>query len=240
MNARSAPAQFDRASQARRAMLAKVHLAKKQLAMVDDDYRALLSRVAGRASAGDCSIEELEAVLAEFTRLGFRPIASKPGVRTARPADHPVARKARALWISLHHLGAVRDPSERALEAFATRQLGCVRMQWADQSLGYRLIEALKTMGARHGWNASVEGVKPEAQVLTLKRRLVDAILAKLHEAGLVPEHWGLVRTAAELGGIELPGALLASAAELDLVAKALGDRLRDPAHALRETEVAR
>jgi phage gp16-like protein len=37
----------------RRALLAKVHIAKKALAMADDSYRALLKRVAGGESAGD-------------------------------------------------------------------------------------------------------------------------------------------------------------------------------------------
>ena len=33
------PATFDRSQQARRSMLGKIHIAKKQLAMDEDDYR---------------------------------------------------------------------------------------------------------------------------------------------------------------------------------------------------------
>ncbi|MFX8708345.1 regulatory protein GemA, partial [Acinetobacter baumannii] len=65
---------------------------------------------------------------------------------------HPMARKARALWISLHKLGVVHNPSEQALEAFAKRQLGCEKLVWARQSDAYRLIEALKSMAERAGW----------------------------------------------------------------------------------------
>ena len=34
-----------------------------------------------------------------------------------------MARKARALWISLYHLGAVHNPSEEALEAMARNEV---------------------------------------------------------------------------------------------------------------------
>ena len=46
-------ASFDRRQQHRRAMLAKVHIAKKQLQLDEDDYRQLLLDEAGVDSAGD-------------------------------------------------------------------------------------------------------------------------------------------------------------------------------------------
>lgn len=149
----------------RRSMIAKVHIAKQQLALCDDDYVAVVLRVTGHASSADCTNRQLEDLLKEFTRLGFKAVA-KP--KAQRAADHPAALKARALWISLHHLGAIDNPSEKALEAFAKRQLGCARLQWADQSLAYKLIEALKAIGTRHGWDANLDGVAPHAQVVVL------------------------------------------------------------------------
>lgn len=113
----------------RRALLGKVHIAAKTLAMHDEDYRTLLRRVAGVDSAKDCTVRQLGDVVAEFERLGFK--ASRSPASRQR-ATHPVAAKARALWISLHQLGAIDDPSEAALEAFGRRQLGVDRLQWAD------------------------------------------------------------------------------------------------------------
>ncbi|MDZ4133973.1 MAG: regulatory protein GemA [Paracoccaceae bacterium] len=109
----AAPAQFP-ANPRRRAMLAKIHLAKKQLALAEDDYRQILIDETGRRSAGDCTEAELERALKRLQSLGFKPL---PKSGAPRPAQHPVARKARALWISLYHLGAVRSPDEKALEA---------------------------------------------------------------------------------------------------------------------------
>lgn len=48
-----------------------IHVAKTQLSMTDDDYRALLRRVAGVASSRDLNEAGLSAVMAEFKRLGF-------------------------------------------------------------------------------------------------------------------------------------------------------------------------
>ncbi|MBX9813233.1 MAG: regulatory protein GemA [Sphingomonas sp.] len=172
----------------RRAMLAKVHLAKKQLGLADDDYRAAIEVVTGKRSAGDLSHAELEALLAEFERRGFKPARSAP--RSAR-ATSPVAQKARALWISLGQLGVVRDTSEKALEAFGKRQLGVERLQWADQSHSDALIEALKAMAERNGWSQKLPARMPAAEgVRVLKDRLVAAQLAKLERAGFPLDDW--------------------------------------------------
>ena len=172
----------------RRAMLAKVHLAKKELGLAEADYRAVLYRVTQHESAGALSDAQLETVIAEFKRLGWQQRSStktssgsdlKVGRASAtRPADHPAARKARSLWISLAQLGVVRNSSEAALEAFAKRQLGVDRLQWADQAQVYKLTEALKAMAERAGW--SQEG-NPDASVLVkrLIRRL-DELLREL------------------------------------------------------------
>lgn len=58
-----------------------IHVAKTQLSMTDDDYRALLRRVAGVASSRDLNEAGLSAVMAEFKRLGF--------VATTKPSRKP-------------------------------------------------------------------------------------------------------------------------------------------------------
>lgn len=222
-SAQAVPAQFDASQQHRRSMLAKVHIAKKTLGLCDDDYVAVLIRETGRSSAGDCTQAELATVLRAFEARGFSAKARAPGKSSGgpRPADHPSARKARALWISLGLLGAIADPSERALETFARRQLGCDRLQWANQALTYKLVEALKAIAERHGWSQSVEGIRPAAIGTVLKRRLCEALLAKLVEAELVPD-WTAERAAFELAGIELRW-LFADDETLDLVARSFG-----------------
>ncbi len=231
MSARARQARFDGASQHRRGLIAKVHVARKQLGLDEDSYRQILADVTGHASAGDCDERQLKAVLGHFESRGFAPRPRKAGVRPA--ADHPSARKARALWISLHQLGAIDNPAEQALEAFARRQLKVSALQWADQSQCYKLIEALKAVAERHGWRQDFTGplaaLDSMSRTRQLKARLCEAILVKLKAADIVPGDWTLADAAFRLCGITLGEGrrLTASVEELDLCARSLGDKLR-------------
>ena len=164
----------------------------------------------------------MEKVVERLKRIGFQPTPKAGGLGVAM---HPMARKARALWISLHHLGVVKNPSEKALEAFAKRQLGCDRLVWAKQSDAFRLIEALKDMAARNGW-AQVSPKGAKLSVLQLQEGLCLAILAKLKAAGFAAEAWTLQIAAYRLTGFVAPAGAWTAEAYSEL-ASALGAKLR-------------
>ena len=214
----------ERGRQRRNSMLGKIHVARKQMALADDDYRQIVLDETGHMSAGDCSDSELVKILERLKRLGFKPKTSgKAG------ADHPVARKARALWISLYHLGAIRNASDHALEAFAKRQLNVERLQWANQSQGYRLIEALKAMAEREGWQQGPSSRNASASVHLLQLNLCRAILAKLVDRGLAAPEWDMKTAAFRLCGTEIDARTAGvSVEEYSALAKALGDKLRE------------
>ncbi len=214
----------------RRAMLAQVHIAPKQLGLDDDSYRAILMRETGRMSAAECTDAELETVIAAFKRQGFTKSTDKPGAARKGPAraDHPMARKARALWLSLGYLCAIDNPAEKALEGFAKRQLGCDRLQWANQSQSDRLIEALKAIAERHGWDQSAKGLAKDHYIRVLWARLADAILFKLRRAGIADGGWMLHEAAFRLCGIEAAPVMLMSNQTLQNVCQALGAKLRE------------
>jgi phage gp16-like protein len=173
-------------SVARRALLGKVHIARKALAMQEDDYRATMERITGHRSAKDCSDRQLRDALDEFQRLGFN---RSGGSKRRDLGNSLTVRKARALWISLYQLGAVDDRSDATLEAFGRRQLKVDRLKWANEREGFRLIEALKAIGSRHGWDQRVPSrMASREQVRLLKDRLVAAQLAKLAVAGVIVE----------------------------------------------------
>ncbi len=121
----------------RNPLLAKVHIARKDLALAEESYRALLARVTGKTSAADCSDGELDAVLTEFKRVGWAPRAKR------RPlSNKPHVRKVFALWGELRpHL---RDGSTRALCAFVRRQTGLEDPEWLSPDEANSVIEALK------------------------------------------------------------------------------------------------
>lgn len=102
----------------RRARLAKIHIAKKALAMEDDSYRALLRRITGIDTSSALEIAQLDLVLAEFKRLGFHD--APDARRYRRAAHHPHVRKVYALWWALKPM--LRDGSDAALRSFVRRQ----------------------------------------------------------------------------------------------------------------------
>jgi phage gp16-like protein len=56
----------------RRAELAKIHIAKKDLGMTDDDYTAMLTAITGKTSAGDLNARQRREVLEHLAGLGFK------------------------------------------------------------------------------------------------------------------------------------------------------------------------
>ncbi len=134
-----------RAALDRKAMIAKLHIAKTKLALSEDSYRAILMRVARVASARDASDAQLLALLAEMRRLGFRD----------RPlSDNPQVRLIFALWKEMAPF--VADASDAALCAFCRRQTGISRPEWLSGRQANQLAEGLKAWLARE--QAKAEG----------------------------------------------------------------------------------
>lgn len=128
--------------------LAAIHCARRDLGLDDAAYRALLRRVARVESAARLDERGRRAVLGELGRLGW----TKPAARKAKRARLPSAphhKKIRALWLELHHAGAVRDPSEPSLDRWVLRMCGLSSLRFVDAELGQRLIEMLKKWLAR-------------------------------------------------------------------------------------------
>jgi phage gp16-like protein len=203
----------------RNAMIGKIMVAKKQLRMVEDDYRQMLLDETTEISLTNCSEPQLAKMIAALKAKGFRPVSKR------KQADHPMARKALAMWISLHHLNVVENPSDKALEAFAKRQLGVSKLQWADQSQGYKLIEALKDMAERNGWSHK-DIARQQDRIKMLQRRLCDAILEKLVERKAAHIDWRLEDAAFKLLGIEWPA--MPTIENYSTLAKGLGQKLRE------------
>ena len=92
--------------------LAQIHVAIKQLGMTEEDHRRLLLSVCGVNSAADLDDRNRQRYIEHLKKLGFKPMKRAGDLKQA---DDAQSRKTRALWLQLHELGAVRDPSERAL-----------------------------------------------------------------------------------------------------------------------------
>lgn len=144
------------AADQKRRDLAKIHIARKELGMEEDDYRAMLQDVAGVGSSADLTVTGRSKVLRRLEQLGWKPKTRKP--RQKITAREPVDRKIRALWLDLANLGAVRDRSEKALNSYVSRQTGVDRLDWLSSKQAEKVIEALKQ------WQSRVEKQQRGAQ----------------------------------------------------------------------------
>lgn len=167
----------------RRAELAKIHLAKKQLALDEETYRAAVSRMShGRTTtAAELTARERGALLEHFREAGFegKRMAKRRSGRPEPGGYRPQVAKARALWRSLWQLGAMRDGTDRALDAFAKRQTGVERLGWCKPAQLNAVIEALKDWSRREGFEPGAAGEDP----LATKAALVRAIWRRIATA---------------------------------------------------------
>lgn len=140
---------------ARQRLIRLIHVGKRELGLDDEIYRALLMGSVQKDSTSAMSVPELERVLERMKRSGFKvrvksarpPAQSRPG----RPlAQYPEARKVRALWLFLHQLGAVKNPSEEALAAYVKRIAKVDALQWTNGDQTEALIETLKKWAMRY------------------------------------------------------------------------------------------
>lgn len=123
----------------RRALIARVHVARKELALTEESYRAVLARVTGRDSAADLDLAQLRAVIQEFERLGLKPLVKR--------SPKPHVRKVFALWAAMKpHLA---DPSRDALRAFVKRQTGVDNPEWLTPLQANQVTEGLKAWRER-------------------------------------------------------------------------------------------
>lgn len=132
----------------RRRALAKIHIAKKELGLSDEDYRELVrSAVPGKESAADLTDGELRQLLDRLAQLGWR--ARLPRV-AERPLP-PMVWKARELWLQLYRAGKVQNPSWASLGRFAKRMTGVGDLRSLDVKQATVVIEALKRWLERAG-----------------------------------------------------------------------------------------
>ncbi|EPY00863.1 regulatory protein GemA [Magnetospirillum fulvum] len=168
----------------RKKLYGALHAAAKTADLDDEAYRAMLVARTGKTSAKELTDSQIRTVLDHLN--GTKP------QDTRRRDDSPTSRKIRALWLSLYHLGAVRNPSETALANFAKPIVKVDDLRWLSARDAFRVIEALKDMGARHGVRWADHKTPQEAiiaaqiaklrQMMAINPERFKSINSELHE----------------------------------------------------------
>lgn len=151
----------------RQNMLAKLHIARKQLGLEEEEYRSLLETVTGKRSAAELNTSEFVRVMERFVQMGFRVDGrKKPSSQTSpksgrgkkptqklspQTRDKPELEKTqvdkiRALWIDGYHAGVIRNRYESGLNGFVRKRFKCDRVEWLTWEQAQKCIEAIKSM----------------------------------------------------------------------------------------------
>ncbi len=129
-----------------------INIARGQLGLDEDTYRALLARVTGKDSLRAMTPAEQRKVIDEMKRLGFKVRGRKA---TLAPSTRPYVRMIHALWKKCARTGVIENGSRQALRAFCKRFVAhgndavAVDPDLLDYEQARPIIEALKKMEKR-------------------------------------------------------------------------------------------
>jgi phage gp16-like protein len=147
----------------RRTDLAKIHIARKDLALDEDVYRQIVRDVGGAASGSSADLGVLgrARVLQHFRQVGWKP-KHKPMPKRRSPdgvalASHAQVQRIRDLWIAIADAGGVQMRDPQALRAWLrsqTRARHPYRAGWSAPEFlplaeAQRVIEQLKSWLSR-------------------------------------------------------------------------------------------
>lgn len=122
----------------RNAIMARIHIAKKELGMDDDTYRAMLHAATGHNSCKAMHISDLYKVMEHLKQLGYKPKTRKFGKR-----PNP-AKPNKALMGKVEALLADRGLHWNYAHAMAKRMFKIDKVNWLDADQLWRLVAALE------------------------------------------------------------------------------------------------
>lgn len=136
--------------------LALIHVARQQVSMAEEDYRAMLLAVAGVESAKDLSSVGFRAVMNRFGQLGFVSTHPQAGfVRRTGMATPEQVTRVRDMWRQWHG-----QDDDAALNRWLEKKYGVSALRFADVVKAQKAIEGLKAMLSRQQLGGVVTGMK--------------------------------------------------------------------------------
>ena len=145
----------------RNRLIKLIQVARRDLGLDEPNYRGILFAQGGNESLAAMPIDGMQKVLDYLKAQGFKVRSTKTDRKQATGKD---ASKVRALWLFLHELGAVQDPSEAALTAYVKRMVKVDDVQWMRSGRRVEtVIESLKKWAMRY-LPAAVATLKEEVR----------------------------------------------------------------------------
>lgn len=135
---------------AKRTLIAKIHIAKKDLCMDDATYRDVLIRVTGKNSCKDMTLNELKKVIQDFKRLGFKVKQSWQKVTPKHGRKPTTTPDLQAMLSKIEAMLTDMNLHWHYAHGMAKNMFGVDMVHWLDAQKMYKVVQALAVYQKRH------------------------------------------------------------------------------------------
>lgn len=140
---------------AKKILMAKVHIGKKDLGLDDDTYRDVLWRVTGKRSCSDMTIAQLKEVVKDMESNGFKPKAAK---KHGKKPDVITRRK--NLMSKIEAILADMGLHWNYAHGMADKMFQIKRLQFLSDNQLYKVTQALSVHQRREAKKAASDAAK--------------------------------------------------------------------------------
>lgn len=139
----------------KRTLIAKIHIAKKDLAMDDATYRDVLVRVTGKNSCKKMTLNELKMVIKDLKRLGFTVKQTAKPEHGRKPTTTP---EREAMLSKIGAMLADMGLHWHYVHGMAKNMFGVDMVHWLDAEKMYKVVQALAVYQKRHATEDAKQG----------------------------------------------------------------------------------
>lgn len=140
----------------RNKLIQLIHVAKLQLGLTDEDYKAIISSI--KADASSCThlnLYQLDQLYTALKALGFKPQKTASSIPNKAPTKRSNNKASQAQLHYIRGLWALssRSKDERSLNHMCQRITGIHRIEWLGKQDATKLILALRKLSSNSGYN---------------------------------------------------------------------------------------
>lgn len=139
----------------KKALMAKIHIGKKELHLDDDTYRDVLWRVTGKRSCSDMTIAQLQDVVKDMESRGFKPKAAK--THGKKP---DVITRRKNLMSKIEAILADMGLHWNYAHGMADKMFQIKRLQFLSDNQLYKVTQALSVHQRREAKKAASDAAK--------------------------------------------------------------------------------
>ncbi len=136
----------------KRTLIAKIHIAKKDLGLDDGTYKDVLKRITGKDSSKNMTLNELKAVLDDFSRRGF---VAKRTAKTAKrhgkkTTAHQQNQSRQAMIDKIEAILADMGLHWNYAHTMSNNMFGKLQLQFCTDDEMFKVMQAMAVYQRRH------------------------------------------------------------------------------------------